>query len=309
MIEVKVPDIGDFSDIPIIEVMVKPGDRVKPEDPLISLESDKATMDVPAPVAGIVKTLKVKVGDKVSEGTVILLLDGGTAASAAPPAAEAPKTSVAAPPAPTSAPAGIAEVRVPDIGDFKDVPVIEVLVKPGDTVKAEDALVTLESDKATMDVPAPLSGKVGDIRVKVGDKVSEGALIMTIVTDSAAAAKAAAPAAAASAAAAAPAATAPAAPAAAAPSLPPPPTRRASRLPTRARAYARLRASSASTSPGYAAAATRGASSARTSRRSRRAAQRRQRSPQRRLRSAAAWVESTCCRGRRWTSRSSAPWK
>jgi len=192
MIEVKVPDIGDFSDIPIIEVMVKPGDRVKPEDPLISLESDKATMDVPAPLAGTVKSISVKVGDKVSEGTVILLLDNGAGAGAAAPAAEAPKTSVAAPPAPTSAPAGIAEVRVPDIGDFKDVPVIEVLVKPGDTVKAEDALGTRESDKATMDVPAPRSGKIGEIRVKVGDKVSEGTLIMTLVTDSAAAAKAAA---------------------------------------------------------------------------------------------------------------------
>jgi pyruvate dehydrogenase E2 component (dihydrolipoamide acetyltransferase) len=196
MIEVKVPDIGDFSDVPVIEVMVKPGDRVKPEDPLISLESDKATMDVPAPVAGVVKDLKVKVGDKVSEGTLILLLDGGSASTAAAPPAEAPKSSVAAPPAPTSAPAGVAEVRVPDIGDFKDVPVIEVLVKPGDMVKAEDPLVTLESDKATMDVPAPLSGKVQEIRVKVGDKVSEGTLVMTLVTDSVAAMKAVAPAAA-----------------------------------------------------------------------------------------------------------------
>ena len=95
----------------------------------------------------------------------------------------APKTAVSAPPAPTSAPAGIAEVRVPDIGDFKDVPVIEIMVKPGDTVKAEDALVTLESDKATMDVPAPLGGKVQEMKVKVGDKVSEGTLIMTLVTE------------------------------------------------------------------------------------------------------------------------------
>jgi len=189
--EVKVPDIGDFKDVPVIEVMVKAGDRVKPEDSLVSLESDKATMDVPAPVAGVVKEVKVKVGDKVSEGALILMLDTGAGAAAAP-AAAAPKTSVAAPPAPTSAPAGVAEVRVPDIGDFKDVPVIEVMVKPGDEVKAEDSLVTLESDKATMDVPAPLAGKVQDIRVKVGDKVSEGTLIMTLVTDSAAAAKAAA---------------------------------------------------------------------------------------------------------------------
>ena len=183
LIEVKVPDIGDFKDVPVIEVMVKAGDRVNPEDSLVSLESDKATMDVPAPVAGVVKEVKVKVGDKVSEGALILLLDTGTGAKAAPVDAT-PKTSVAAPPAPTSAPAGVAEVRVPDIGDFKDVPVIEIMVKPGDMVKAEDALVSLESDKATMDVPAPLSGKVQEIRIKVGDKVSEGTLIMTLVTDS-----------------------------------------------------------------------------------------------------------------------------
>src|SRR5262249_52779476 len=119
------------------------------------------------------------------EGTLILLLDGGAGAAAAPAKTEAPKTSIAAPPAPTSAPAGVAEVRVPDIGDFKDVPIIEGLGKPGDTVKAEDALITLESDKATMDVPAPLSGTVADVKVKVGDKVSEGALIMTLSTGSA----------------------------------------------------------------------------------------------------------------------------
>src|SRR4030095_3870026 len=146
-----------------IEVMVKAGDRVKPEDPLISLESDKATMDVPAPIAGVVKDVKVKVGDKVSWGSLTRVLDAGSGAAAAPAPAEAPKTSIAAPPAATSAPAGIAEVRVPDIGDVKDVPVIEVMVKPGDTVKAEDSLVTLESDKATMDVPAPLSGKVAEV--------------------------------------------------------------------------------------------------------------------------------------------------
>src|SRR4029453_1037701 len=110
-------------------------------------------------------------------------------------AAEHHKAAVSAPPSPTSAPAGVAQVRVPDIGDFKDVPVIEVLVKAGDTVKAEDALVTLESDKATMDVPAPLGGVVRDIAVKVGDKVSEGALVLTLVTAAAQAAAAPAPAA------------------------------------------------------------------------------------------------------------------
>jgi pyruvate dehydrogenase E2 component (dihydrolipoamide acetyltransferase) len=179
MTEVKVPDIGDFKDVPIIEVMVKVGDRVKPEDPLISLESDKATMEVPAPASGIVRELKVKVGDKVSEGSLILLLDAGGADSAAPP-----KAAVSPPPAPTSAPGGVAEVRVPDIGDFKDVPVIEVFVKPGDTVKAEDPLISLESDKATMDVPSPLGGTVQKLEVKIGDKLSEGSLILTLSTRS-----------------------------------------------------------------------------------------------------------------------------
>jgi len=182
--EIRVPDIGDFKDVPIIEVMVKAGDRVQPEDPLISLESDKATMEVPAPAAGMVKELRVKVGDKVSEGSLILLLESGAAEQAAAPAA-APKTAVSAPPAPTSAPSGVAEVRVPDIGDFKDVPVIEILVKPGDTVKAEDPLITLESDKATMEVPAPLGGTVQEIKVRVGDKVSQGAVVLTLATSSA----------------------------------------------------------------------------------------------------------------------------
>jgi pyruvate dehydrogenase E2 component (dihydrolipoamide acetyltransferase) len=183
--EVKVPDIGDFKDIPIIEIMVKVGDSVKPEDPLVSLESDKATMEVPAPSAGTVKELRVKLGDKVSEGSVILLLDSGAAGSAAAPAA-APKAAVSAPPSPTSTAGGVAEVRVPDIGDFKDIPVIEVFVKAGDTVKAEDPLISLESDKATMDVPSPLGGVVQAVKVKVGDKVSEGVVVLTLGTGNAA---------------------------------------------------------------------------------------------------------------------------
>src|SRR4030095_148660 len=185
-IEVKVPDLGDFKDIPVIGTLVKPGDAVKAEDALVTLESDKATMDVPSPFAGTVEAVKVKLGDKVSEGSLVVILSSGAPAVVA--AAQHHKTAVAAPPTPTSAPAGVAEVRVPDIGEFKDVPVIEVLVKPGDTVKPEDALVTLESDKATMDVPAPLGGVVRDIAVKVGDKVSGGALVLTLVTDSAQAA-------------------------------------------------------------------------------------------------------------------------
>jgi pyruvate dehydrogenase E2 component (dihydrolipoamide acetyltransferase) len=187
--DIKVPDIGDFKDVPVIEIFVKVGDTVKAEDPLLSLESDKATMDVPAPRGGVVKAIAVKVGDKVSEGSVIMQLDGAGGGAAAAPA-EAAKPSVVAPPSPVSAPAGVAEVRVPDIGDFKDVPVIEVFVKVGDTVKAEDPLVSLESDKATMDVPAPLPGVVQSINVKVGDKVSEGSVIMALSTGGGAAAPA-----------------------------------------------------------------------------------------------------------------------
>jgi pyruvate dehydrogenase E2 component (dihydrolipoamide acetyltransferase) len=197
-IEVKVPDIGDFKDVPVIEVFVKPGDAVKAEDSLVTLESDKATMDVPAPAAGTVKELKVKVGDKVSEGSVILTLEsadaGGakaapaaaasrpTSATAAPPAAAEtkPREPAAPAPAPSAGAAGVVPVKVPDIGDFKDIPVIEVFVKPGDAVKPEDPLVTLESDKATMDVPAPSAGVVKELKVKVGDKVSEGSVILLL---------------------------------------------------------------------------------------------------------------------------------
>ena len=181
IIEVKVPDIGDFKDVPVIEVAVKPGDVVKAEDPLVTLESDKATMDVPSPAAGTVKEVKIKVGDKVSEGTLVLTLEAGAAET---PAASASQPALAQAPASTTVPAaqagGMIDVKVPDIGDFKDVPVIEIMVKVGDAVKAEDALVTLESDKATMDVPAPAAGVVQAIAVKLGDKVSEGSVILTL---------------------------------------------------------------------------------------------------------------------------------
>jgi pyruvate dehydrogenase E2 component (dihydrolipoamide acetyltransferase) len=203
-IEVKVPDIGDFTDVPVIEVLVKAGDTVKAEDSLVTLESDKATMDVPAPGAGVVKELKVKLGDKVSEGTVILTLESGaatapdkpTAAPAAPPqAAKAASSAPAAPPQAAktgpSAPADAATltaVKVPDIGDFKDVPIIELFVKVGDVVKAEDSLVSLESEKATMDVPSPSAGVVKELKVKLGDKVSEGSVLLMLETGSGASA-------------------------------------------------------------------------------------------------------------------------
>lgn len=180
-IDIKVPDIGDFKDVPVIELFVKVGDLVNPEDPLVSLESDKATMEVPAPHGGVVKQIHVKLGDAVSEGSLLMQFEGMGAVVPADTA----KPSVSAPPSPVNAPAGLAEIRIPDIGDFKDVPVIEIFVKVGDTVKAEDPLVSLESDKATMDVPAPLSGVVREIRVKLGDTVSEGSIIMALATDDA----------------------------------------------------------------------------------------------------------------------------
>jgi pyruvate dehydrogenase E2 component (dihydrolipoamide acetyltransferase) len=185
-IEVTVPDIGDFEDVPVIEVMVKPGDTVKAEDSLVTLESDKATMDVPSPAAGIVKEVKVKIGDKVSQGTLVLLLDAG-ASSSEGAGAKREASQPAPTPSPLPPPASpLIEVKVPDIGDFKDVPVIEIMVKVGDAVKAEDALVTLESDKATMDVPAPVAGVVQAIAVKLGDKVSQGSLIVTLAATGAA---------------------------------------------------------------------------------------------------------------------------
>ncbi|WP_328515935.1 biotin/lipoyl-containing protein, partial [Ralstonia solanacearum] len=201
VVEIKVPDIGDYKDVPVIEVHVKAGDPVNAEDSLVTLESDKATMDVPSPKSGIVKELKIKVGDAVSEGSLVLLLEEqGAAAAPAPqaapaPAAAAPAPAVQAPaPAPVAQPAaggGTIEVKVPDIGDYKDVPVIEISVKVGDKVEAEQSLITLESDKATMDVPSPAAGTVKDIRVKVGDAVSEGTLIVVLEGAGAAAAAAA----------------------------------------------------------------------------------------------------------------------
>ena len=275
--EVRVPDIGDFSEVPVIEILVEVGDRIRPEDPLVTLESDKATMDVPAPAGGVVREVAVAVGDNVSEGSVLLWIaagnGGGAAGEESAPAGAGGSGAAGEESAPAgaggsgaageesvpadaggsgtageeSAPAGaggsgtadmapagsagagvgggtppsgsfdtrvageapaspagasaeiasresseIVEVRVPDIGDFSDVPVIEVLVGAGDRIRPEDPLVSLESDKATMDVPSPVAGRVVGIALSVGDLVSEGALILTV--ESAESTEAAAPA-------------------------------------------------------------------------------------------------------------------
>ncbi|HAU57744.1 MAG TPA: dihydrolipoyllysine-residue acetyltransferase [Comamonadaceae bacterium] len=203
LVDIQVPDIGDFDEVGVIELLVKPGDTVKAEQSLITVESDKASMEIPSSHAGVVKDLRVQVGDKVKQGSVVLTLEvaGGAAESAsnqasatAVQALAAPKTEApVAAPAPVAAAAagGVLEVRVPDIGDFKDVAVIELLVKPGDTVKPEQSLFTVESDKASMEIPSPAAGVVQELKVKVGDKVNIGDLV-ALLTGAAAAAPAAA---------------------------------------------------------------------------------------------------------------------
>src|SRR5437870_352872 len=184
MNQVVVPDIGDFKEVEVIEVLVKPGDAVTKEQSLITLESVKATMEIPSPAAGVVKELKVKTGDKVSQGTTILLLDAKDERKKAEPKKQEPARQAAPAPAAAAAPArsgaGVQTVGVPDIGDFKEVEVIEVLVKPGDKVAKEQSLVTLESDKATMEIPSPAAGVVKEIKVKNGDKVSQGSPILVL---------------------------------------------------------------------------------------------------------------------------------
>ncbi len=186
LVDIQVPDIGDFDEVGVIELLVKAGDTVKAEQSLITVESDKASMEIPSSHAGVVKDLRVQVGDKVKQGSVVLTLEvaGGAAESAsnqAPaPAAQAPaaiKTEVPAAVPVAAAASGPLEVRVPDIGDFKDVAVIELLVKPGDTVKPEQSLFTVESDKASMEIPSPAAGVVQELKVKVGDKVNIGDLV------------------------------------------------------------------------------------------------------------------------------------
>ena len=235
-VEVKVPDIGDFDEVAVIEVLVKVGDTVQTEQSLITVESDKASMEIPSSAAGVVKELKVAVGDKVSEGSLVLVLEAeGTGAPAAPapaPAAASPAPAAAAPApaqaAPAVSPAGPVEVKVPDIGDFKDVAVIEVLVKPGDAIALEQSLITVESDKASMEIPSSAAGTLKELKVKVGDTVNIGDLIAVLegAAGSVARAPAPAPAAAPAAASAAPVASAPSpAPAASAPAAAHDPTK------------------------------------------------------------------------------------
>lgn len=194
---VAVPDIGGFKDVPVIEVLVGPGDAVEVDQPLIVLESDKSTMEVPAPEAGTIETMALKVGDTVSEGDAICTLSAAETASAGSEPASEPEPEPQTESQPESEPSPAAEatpeqaasgggstetIRVPDIGDFSGVPVIEVLIANGDTVEADQPLIVLESDKSTMEVPAPQAGKVASVDVRVGDKLSQGDPICTLAT-------------------------------------------------------------------------------------------------------------------------------
>ena len=197
LVEVKVPDIGDFKDVEIIELLVKAGDTVKVEQSLITVESDKASMEIPSSHAGVVKELKVAIGDKVGEGSLVLVLETvGAASAAAPaataapapaPAAAAPAVAAAPAAAPAPAAAGPVEVLVPDIGDFDEVAVIEVMVKAGDTIKLEQSLITVESDKASMEIPSSHAGVVKEVRVAVGDKVKQGSVVAIVLSSGGAA--------------------------------------------------------------------------------------------------------------------------
>jgi pyruvate dehydrogenase E2 component (dihydrolipoamide acetyltransferase) len=231
LVEVKVPDIGDFDEVAVIELLVKVGDTVKAEQSLITVESDKASMEIPSSTAGVVKELRVVLGDKVKEGSVVLVVEAaGEAAAPAPAAAPAaatpapvaaPAAAPAAAAAPVVAPAAVGpvEVFVPDIGDFKDVAVIEVFVKPGDSIKVEQSLITVESDKASMEIPSSHAGVLKELKVKVGDTVNIGDLLAILEGAAGAAAPAPATTAPAAAPAASPVAAAVAAPAAAAASV------------------------------------------------------------------------------------------
>ena len=211
IVEIKVPDIGDLDEVAVIELLVNVGDTVKAEQSLITVESDKASMEIPSSQAGVVKEIKVAVGSKVKQGSVVLMLEAmdeagadaskqnqapapATAAQdapvsvasepAAPAAAEPPAAPAAAAAAATTAAAAVSagpvEVRVPNIGDFKDVAIIELLVKVGDTVKVEQSLITVESDKASMEIPSNAAGVVREIKVKVGDTVNIGDLVVVL---------------------------------------------------------------------------------------------------------------------------------
>lgn len=198
IIQVIVPDIGSDEDVEVIEVLVQEGDSVDVDQSLITVESDKASMEIPSSHAGVVKSITVKLGDKVRQGSVVLELSAaGEAVEPAPQAAATALASAAEEPASAPVEASASQtmiVQVPDIGDAHDVDVIEVLVAVGDQIEVDQSIITLETDKASMEVPSTQAGVVQKILVKVGDKISQGADILELTVSTATAAPAAAPA-------------------------------------------------------------------------------------------------------------------
>ena len=177
LMDVMVPDIGDFDEVAVIELLVKVGDTVKEEQSLITVESDKASMEIPSSTAGVVKEIKVALGDKVKQGSVVLVVEAAGEVSSPSPASGRGSETPAGAPALVAAASGPVQVHVPDIGDFKDVAVIEVLVKPGDKIALEQSLITVESDKASMEIPSSHAGVLKELKVKVGDTVNIGDLL------------------------------------------------------------------------------------------------------------------------------------
>ncbi len=181
LIEIKVPDIGDFDEVEIIEVLVAEGDSVEVNQDIITLESDKAAMEIPSPADGVIKELKVAVGQKVKQGDVIALAEAAsrTTTEASSPVKSAP--AAIATPSPEAVPevvaGGLIDIEVPNIGDFDEVEIIEVLVSEGDSVDVNQDIITLESDKAAMEIPSPVAGTVKQLKVAVGDKVKQGDVI------------------------------------------------------------------------------------------------------------------------------------
>ena len=195
-IDIAVPDIGDFDEVTVIELLVKAGDTIKADQSLLTVESDKASMEIPSSAAGVVKEIKVKLGDKVKQGSLVLVLESTSASSLlgvmdspspqpSPQGEGAKSSSLPLPPAGVgrgegSSASGPISIHVPDIGDFKDVTVIEVLVKVGDNIKVEQSLVTVESDKASMEIPSSGAGVLKDLKVKLGDKINIGDLLAVL---------------------------------------------------------------------------------------------------------------------------------
>jgi len=196
-VEVRVPDMGNFESVTVIDVLVKPGDTIDIDTPLVTLETDKATMDVPSTAKGVVEKVHVAKGGQVSTGALIVTARAAAGATTSAPAATAvpaaaPAAANAAPPPTPAAPVkeSSIDVRVPDMGSFDSVAVIEVMVKPGDTIDFDTPLATLETDKATMDVPSTAKGVVEKVHVTKGGSVSPGALVVTVKGFAAAAATA-----------------------------------------------------------------------------------------------------------------------